>query len=115
MVARGKLLEGTAVLRLGDPERAIALLRCRRAPRYAEAGDRGRLAEALNNLASALADKGDVARGHQMYDEALAIARSIGHQRMVARLLNNMAIQKRRAGDLNGLADAQSRGAGDSP
>ena len=37
-----------------------------------------------------------------MYDEALTIARAIGHQHMVARLLNNLAIQKRRAGDLNG-------------
>ena len=61
-----------------------------------------RLAEALNSLASALADTGDVARGDALYAEALSIARSIGHQRMVARLLNNMAVQKRRAGDLNG-------------
>lgn len=101
IVARAALLEGTAVLRLGDPERAVALYDQARAT-YAEAGDRGRLAEALNNLASALSDQGDVARGETLYAEALSIARSIGHQRMVARLLNNMAIQKRRAGDLNG-------------
>ena len=100
IVARAALLEGTAVLRLGEPERAIALYDQARAA-YAEAGDRGRLAEALNNLASALADTGDVARGDALYAEALSIARSIGHQRMVARLLNNMAVQKRRAGDLN--------------
>lgn len=101
IVARAALLEGTAVLRLGDPERAVVLYDQARAT-YADAGDRGRLAEALNNLASALADRGEVARGEALYTEALSIARAMGHQRMVARLLNNMAIQKRRAGDLNG-------------
>jgi eukaryotic-like serine/threonine-protein kinase len=101
IVARAALLEGTAVLRLGEPERAIALYDQARAA-YAEARDRGRLAEALNSLASALADTGDVARGDVLYAEALSTARSIGHQRMVARLLNNMAVQKRRAGDLDG-------------
>ena len=44
IVARAQLLEGTAVLRLGEPERAIALYDQARAA-YAEAGDRGRLAE----------------------------------------------------------------------
>ena len=101
IVARAKLLEGTAVLRLGEPERAIALYGQARAT-YAESGDRGGLASSLNHLGSLLTDHGDVARGVQMYDEALVIARSIGHQHMVARLLSNLAIQKRRAGDLDG-------------
>ena len=101
IVARASMLEGTAVLRLGQPERAIALYEQARTT-YADAGDRGRLAEALNNLASALGDHGDAARSAKMYEEALAIARAIGHRHMVARLLNNLAIQQRRAGDLKG-------------
>jgi len=101
IVARAALLEGTALLRLGQPERAAALYEQARAT-YADSGDRGRLAEALNNIAAALGDRGEPARVSQLYEEALAIARPIGHQQMVARLLNNLAIQKRRAGDLSG-------------
>ena len=47
IVARAALLEGTALLRLGQPERAAGLYEQARAT-YADAGDRGRLAEALN-------------------------------------------------------------------
>ena len=103
LVARAALLEGTAALRLGEPERAIALYEQARAT-Y-DAGRRSR-----RGLASALNDHGQRphrsrrhrARPSRCTTEALAIARGIGHERMVARLLNNLAIQRRRAGDLDG-------------
>ena len=101
LVARARLLEGTAALRLGEPDRALTLYDQARAT-FDEAGDRGALARALNDQASVLTDHGDTARGIQIYGEALEIARAIGQQQLVARLLNNLAIMKRRAGDFAG-------------
>lgn len=65
----------------------------------ADAVDRVGLARTLNNLASAIAD-GDTTREVALYEEGLGIARAIGEQNLIARFLNNLAIQRRRAGDL---------------
>ena len=99
IVAGAKLREGGALLRMGDAAKSVSLFEEARRI-YAEAGDRGGVARALNNIASALADGPDTQRTVALYEEGLAIARAIGEQDQVARFLNNLAIQKRRAGDL---------------
>ena len=100
IVARAALLEGhgrAAARRAGAGDRAST---SRRARPTREAGDRGRPgAGAQQPRRPHLRRSRDAARAAKMYEEALAIARAIGHQHMVARLLNNLAIQERRAGD----------------
>jgi tetratricopeptide (TPR) repeat protein/tRNA A-37 threonylcarbamoyl transferase component Bud32/TolB-like protein len=100
LVARAKILEGTALFRLGQSPAAVGLVEEARAI-YQQAGDRAGVARALNSLGSILSESGDSARGITLYQEALTIARSIGNQNLVARLLNNLAIQERRAGNLD--------------
>ena len=113
LVARAKLLEGTALLRLGEPERAIALFDEARAS-YAETGDRGGLAGALNSLASVLTDRGDVARGIQ------DVRRRAGHgSRDWPPAHGRPAAEQPGDPEAPGgrpqrVADAQSRSAGDS-
>ena len=101
LVARAKLLEGTATLRAGNAERAIALYEEARAT-FAQGGDRGGLARSLTALGNVLIDHGDIERAVTIYQQALTIARAIGHQRTVSQALSNLAIARRRAGDLDG-------------
>src|SRR5688572_22531597 len=98
LVAAAKLRAGTAALRQGRSDDAVRLFSESR-ELYANAGDLVGVARTLNNLASA--DEGqDTRRATALYEEGLAIARSVGEQDLVARLLNNLAIQHRRAGNL---------------
>jgi eukaryotic-like serine/threonine-protein kinase len=100
LVARARLLEGTAFFRLGElgsAERAVEDARTT----FADAGDRVGVARALNTLGSIVSEAGDPARGIDMYEEGLRIAREIGNENLVARVLSNLAIQERRAGNLD--------------
>jgi tetratricopeptide (TPR) repeat protein/TolB-like protein/tRNA A-37 threonylcarbamoyl transferase component Bud32 len=99
LLAGARMLEGGAMLRQGETEKSVAMFE--QAKRiYSDAGNRGAVANALNNLASAISDGPDTKRAAALYTEALGIARAIGDQRGVARLLNNLAIQERRSGNL---------------
>jgi eukaryotic-like serine/threonine-protein kinase len=100
LVARAKLLEGTAHFRGGQLAVASGLVAEARKI-YEEAGDRFGVARALNTLGSVTSESGDPRRGVALYEEGLAIARSIGNQDLVARILSNLAIQERRAGNLD--------------
>ena len=62
---------------------------------YEAAGDRGGVARALNNLASAVSDGPDPRRIDALYEEGLAIARAIGEQGQVARFLISNQIVNR--------------------
>ena len=101
VVAVARLLEGGAVLRQGQRDRAVTLFEEARRI-YEAAGDRSGVARSLNNLAAAFSDGPDPKRAVALYEEGLAIARAIGDQRQVGRFLNDLAIQRRREGDLRG-------------
>ena len=103
LVAAAWLKAGAAALRLGQREDAVRLLEDARRT-FADAGDRFGVARTLNNLATAISDA-DARRAVATYEEGLAIARAIGEQDLIARFLNNLAIQRRRAGDLRGSLD----------
>jgi eukaryotic-like serine/threonine-protein kinase len=99
LVAAAKLREGGAMLHQGRVKEAISLFEDARRL-YTEAGDRGGVARALNNLAASISGGSDTHRASVLYQEGLAMARTIGNQDLVARFLNNLAIEKRKAGDL---------------
>ena len=98
IVASARLLEGGAALRQGQRDTSVRMFEEARRI-YGDAGDRGGVARATNNLAAALSDGPDTKRTIALYEEGLAIARAIGDQRQVARFLNNLAIQQRREGN----------------
>ncbi len=58
------------------------------------------MARSLNNIGAAISDGPDTPRIRATYEEGLAIARAVGEQNLLARFLNNLAIQERRAGNL---------------
>jgi tetratricopeptide (TPR) repeat protein/tRNA A-37 threonylcarbamoyl transferase component Bud32/TolB-like protein len=99
LIAGAKLRQGTAALRQGRSEAAVTLFeQARRA--YDEAGDRAGVARSLNNIGAAISDGPGTPRIRATYEEGLAIARAVGEQNLLARFLNNLAIQERRSGNL---------------
>jgi tetratricopeptide (TPR) repeat protein/TolB-like protein len=100
LVARARLLEGTALYRLGQQAEALDAVEEAR-DIFAKAGDRAGAARGLNTLATMTADGGDMKKGSELYQQGLGIARAIGHQHLVARFLNNLAVQDRRSGNLD--------------
>jgi len=101
LVARGRILEGTAARNLGDlGPAAAAFAEARQA--FAAAGDRGGVARAINSLGIVAWQKGDLPGARQLYDEALATFRATGDRRGAAQALNNIAILLWQDGDLAG-------------
>ncbi len=99
LVADARLLEGGALLRMGQAESAATMFDDARRT-YDEANDRAGVARSLNNLATSLSDGPQTARVVTLYEDGLKIARTVGDQALIARFLNNLAVQERRAGNL---------------
>lgn len=99
LIADARLLEGGALLRMGQADSAATMFEEARRT-YDEANDRAGVARSLNNLATSLSDGPQTARVVKLYEDGLKIARTIGDQALIARFLNNLAVQERRAGNL---------------
>jgi len=101
LVARGRILAGTAARNLGDLDpAAAAFAEARQA--FAGAGDRAGVARAINSLGIVAWQKGDLPAARKLYDEALATFRATGDRRGAAQTLNNIAILLWQDGDLPG-------------
>jgi tetratricopeptide (TPR) repeat protein len=101
LVAQAHLLEGQALVGLGEPAKAMRAYE--EADRiYSEAGDRRGAARALQNTAIVLRQQGDLAQAKAMYGKALTVYRTIGDQRDIVAVTSNLANVLRQQGDLAG-------------
>jgi tetratricopeptide (TPR) repeat protein len=62
-------------------------------------GDTWSIAEALNNLGSAVMYQGDFATAQTLYEESLAYKRELGNKPGIASLLNSLGLLTQRQGD----------------
>ncbi len=97
-LARARLLEAWA---LGEQGRYVEATAAAQEARqiYAEAGDRGGLARALNRMATVRPNQDDLAAARATYEEAAAISRQVGDRRWTALVLNNLALTYSDTGD----------------
>ncbi len=103
--AEQAMAEGNELLRAGEP--VAARPHYRRAARgFATAGDSGRRAAALNNLANSFAMAGDLAAATPHYRSALALRRQAGDEEMVQRGLFNLGRHHYRLGEFDAARDA---------
>ena len=103
LLATALLMQGRATLRLGDLDKALTLFLDAR-QLYEKLGDRGGVGESMRLESLALSTRGDFAGAKKLLDEALQIATSINHQRLlpevyvlrasVLRQLNELAAAK---------------------
>jgi serine/threonine protein kinase/tetratricopeptide (TPR) repeat protein len=101
LAAQARVTECSALRYLGQPRASVE--RCEEARRiFAEAGDRSGVARALNAIAVAHMEQGDLAAATRAYDEALALTRVIGDRKLAAMILNNFAGARRGQVDLAG-------------
>ena len=100
LVATARLREGAATLRQGQTRPSRHIVRGRASNLCGGGRPRRRGADAEQPGQLRFSDGPDTKRTRALYDEGLGIARSIGEQDLVARFLNNIAIQERRAGNL---------------
>ncbi|MGH8638311.1 MAG: protein kinase domain-containing protein, partial [Burkholderiales bacterium] len=101
LAAYARVSECSALRYLGKPGESIA--RCEEARRiFAAAGDRAGAARALNAIAVAHMEQGDLTRARKAYDEALVSTREIGDKKLEAMVLNNLAGVLRGQVDLTG-------------
>jgi tetratricopeptide (TPR) repeat protein len=101
LIAQARLLEGQALLSLGEPSKALAAYE--EADRiYTAAGDRRGAARTLQNTAIVLRQQGNLAQAKAMYTKALAVYRDIGDQRDIVTVTSNLANVLRQQGDLAG-------------
>lgn len=91
LVARARAAEAEALRKQGEYAKALTAAEAARRL-YSETGDRGGLASALIQVAHITRSQGgDVGEARRLHAEALAISRSTGDQRGVARALNALA------------------------
>jgi|HubBroStandDraft_6_1064221.scaffolds.fasta_scaffold00432_4 tetratricopeptide (TPR) repeat protein/TolB-like protein len=82
LVAKGLVMDGDAVEKMGDPDKAVQL--CTQAKDLNElAGYRRGAASALLLMGDTLFDKGDFKGARKDFDEALAVFREIGAQKSI--------------------------------
>lgn len=98
LVARARLTEGMALMNLGDPKKATALLETARGV-FAEAGDQAGVAQVVSNMGLLLWRQGDLDGARARFEETLPVVRSIGSRSGEARALNNIAIVALAQGD----------------
>jgi tetratricopeptide (TPR) repeat protein len=104
LVARARILAGTAARNLGDLDRAAADFEAARQA-FATAGDRAGVARAANSLGIVAWQRGDLPAAQKLYDEALATFRATGDRRGAAQALNNIAILLWQEGNLGGARE----------
>ncbi len=104
LVARARILAGTAARNLGDLDRAAADFEAARQA-FATAGDRAGVARAANSLGIVAWQRGDLPAARKLYDEALATFRATGDRRGAAQALNNIAILLWQEGNLGGARE----------
>ena len=101
LAAYARISECSSLRYLGKPKESIA--RCEEARRIlAAAGDRSAAARALNTIAVANMEQGNLSEARKAYDESLAATREIGDKRAEAMVLNNLAGVLRSQVDLAG-------------
>lgn len=100
LVASGHVLVGQAAARLGDTERTTqAYLEAKRL--YEASGNRARVAQSLNLVATDLLGRGDLAGAKQLLEESLEVCRQLGDLRGSANALGNLAVIALQEGDLD--------------
>ncbi len=90
LVARARLAEASAYLRLGESDKAAATVETARRL-YASVGDGNGEADALNQVANLAYERGDIAAARQLFDQVLAKRRQVGNQKGIASALHNIA------------------------
>lgn len=90
LLARARIQECTALLNLGDPQKARPLCEEARALNV-EAGDQLAAARAINVVANAAYQQGQLAEARGLYEQALSITENIGDKLDEAGALNNLA------------------------
>jgi tetratricopeptide (TPR) repeat protein/predicted Ser/Thr protein kinase len=105
LVANAQLTQAHAYYSLGDFEHFQAAAQESRRI-FAEAGDLGGEARALNNLGVVLYEHGDTAGSQKLSEEALETCRKIGNQRCVADVLNNKGLDLKNQADFVGARQA---------
>jgi len=90
LLARTRIQECTALLNLGDPQKARPL--CEEARKLnADAGDQLGAARAINVVANVAYQEGDLTEAKNLYLQALSISEMIGDKRDESGALNNLA------------------------
>ena len=90
LAARGRLLQGWALERLGQLQQAEAVLGQAETV-FARAGDNGGAAQTLHAMASAHYDQGDLAGARKLFEDSLSVFRKSGDRRRIASTLNATA------------------------
>ena len=101
LVARARLREAYAFDRLGEAAAAAAAAEEARGI-YAEAGDQGGLASALNIIGALSWYQGDLETARTTWEQCLGIRRQIGYRHGVAASLHNLSLVLWQQGELAG-------------
>ena len=109
LVARARLREAYALDRLGEPPKAAVAGEAARQI-FAEAGDRGGLAGALNIIGSLSWYHGDLETARTTWEECLRVRRQIGYRSGVAASLHNIGLVLWEQGDLGGARGSMEDG-----
>ncbi len=107
LLARARIVEGGALMNLGDTRAANAALDESRSL-YLAAGDRGNAARAIEMMAMLVGRGGDLTGERKLAEQALAIHREIGDAVSIARVLLNLgtvSTQEGRAADAERFND----------
>jgi hypothetical protein len=98
-MASARYRAGVAARKLGEVERALAMLNEAKTL-FSEVGDRGGKAAASVIIATVQADRGDFPAANAAFESALATYVEIGDRPAEATALHNLAVLSRRARDL---------------
>jgi len=99
LMAKGRLYEGNALLRLGKPREGAAALESAR-ELFAAVGDTIGEANALNRIANVAYEAGNFHEARESFLQTLELARKIGNQSAQAKALNNIASTLIKQGEL---------------
>jgi tetratricopeptide (TPR) repeat protein len=99
LVAQGHMLEGDALLRLGDHKGASLALESAR-KLFAETGDRNAEARVVNRLANVAFEEGDYARARDGFEAAAGTWHKVGNAAGEVKALHNVADAHEMEGDL---------------
>jgi serine/threonine protein kinase/tetratricopeptide (TPR) repeat protein len=100
LLAQAKYQEGSALIELGDLQKAQPALEEGKAI-FVEAGDRAAAARISNAIAQVLARSGDLDSARRMFEETLTLYRETGDVSGVARVQSNLGIVHSMLGDLD--------------